>query len=93
MTGPGSGGDPSGGAHLNGPQSPPPPRPARFVVGFGGGGAPPVNFHRPGTHGANTADRAGWIYPPACRSLPPREAGIADACKRLSRRLPDLTHR
>ena len=35
---------------------PPPPRPARFVVGFGGGGAPPVNFHRPGTHGANTAD-------------------------------------
>ena len=72
---------------------PPPPRPARFVVGFGGGGAPPVNFHRPGTHGANTADRAGWIYPPACRSLPPREAGIADACKRLSRRLPDLTHR
>ena len=96
MTGPGSGGDPSGGAHLTGPQSPPPPpppRPARFVVGFGGGGALPVNFHRPGTHGANTADRAGWIYPPACRSLPPREAGIADACKRLSRRLPDLTHR
>ena len=95
MTGPGSGGDPSGGAHLNGPQSPPPPppRPARFVVGFGGGGAPPVNFHRPGTHGANTADRAAWIYPPSMPSLPPREAGIADACKRLSRRLPDLTHR
>ena len=36
-------------------------------MGFGGGGAPPVNFHRPGTHGANTADRAGWIYPPAGR--------------------------
>ena len=91
MTGPGSGGDPSGGAHLTGPRKESPsrsapsgcpsrrepaggplarfsrgyaspllPRPARaydgawkrrrpvrwcrFVVGFGGGGAPPVNF-------------------------------------------------
>ena len=33
-------------------------------MGFGGGGAPPVNFHRPGTHGANTADRAGVDLPP-----------------------------
>ena len=39
MTGPGSGGDPSGGAHLTGPQSPPPghspppPRPARVRSG------------------------------------------------------------
>ena len=34
-------------------------------MGYGGGGTPPVNTHRPGTHGANTAGRAGWSNTPS----------------------------
>ena len=64
-----SGGDPSDGSHLTGPQPviPKPllPRPARVYEGvWRRREVPPVGTHRPGPQGANTAGHRAEIFPP-----------------------------
>ena len=70
MRGYGSGGGPSGGLHLTGPQLAIPgrssPDPRGSIAGSGVGGVPPVGIttQRPGPQGANAAGHTGWILPP-----------------------------
>ena len=68
MMGTESGGDPSDGSHLTGPQPVIPsrssPRPARVYEGvWRRRGVPPVGTHRPGPQGANTAGHRAEIFP------------------------------
>ena len=93
MMGTESGGDPSDGSHLTGPQPVIPsrssPDPRGSITGSGDGGVPPVGTHRPGPQGANTAGHRVEILPPTCRRLSPRVSGVAGLFKRLLRRPPD----